>query len=121
MDIKAEGLKMLMHVLSCHSSWIKDFSNLYDDCFLDCKIIHLHLLGKYFGSSIKFSSNLRFESKILEEFPSFDKQMLINQQKYFIAPPITPSCILIQFFWYSSYMKIDNSSVELKFFFNKEY
>ena len=33
-----------------------------------------------------------------------------------MAPPITPSCVLSQFLWYNSYIKIDNKAVYLNFF-----
>ena len=78
--------------------------------------IHLHLLCKYFGPSFKFHSNLHFESKILKDFRSFYKQMLMNWKKYFMAPPITPSCVLGQFLWYNSYIKIDKKAVYLNLF-----
>ena len=45
--------------------------------------------------------------------------MLMNLKKYFIASPITPSCVLSQFLWYNSYIKIDNKAVYLKFFSTK--
>ena len=43
----------------------------------------------------------------------------MNLKKYFIASPITPSCVLSQFLWYNSYIKIDNKAVYLKFFSTK--
>ena len=92
------------------------FKKLSDVCFYKWKIISLHLLSKYFDSSFKFHSKLHFESKILEDFPSFYKKMLINRKKYIISPPITPSCILSQFLRYSSYIQIDNKAGYLKFF-----
>ena len=85
------------------------WKKLYDDCFHEWKIIPLHLLNKYLGPSFKFDSNLHFESKLLKDFPSFYKQILMNWKKYFIASPITPSCVLSQFLWYNSYIKIDNN------------
>ena len=89
---------------------------LYDYYFHEWKIILLHLLNKYFGLSFKFHSNLHFESKLLKDFPFVYKQMLMNWKKYFIASYIAPSCILIQFLWHSSYIKIANKAVYLKFF-----
>ena len=89
-------------------SWVK---KLYDDCFHEWKIIPLHLLNRCFGPSFKFHSNLHFESKLLKQFPSFYKQILMNWSKYFIASPMTPSCILSQFIWHSSYIKIDSKAV----------
>ena len=80
------------------------------------KGIPLHLLSKYFGPSFKFYSNLHFESKLLKDFTSFYKQMLVNWKKYFIGPPTIPSSILSQFLWYNSCIKIHNKAVYLKFF-----
>ena len=67
-------------------------------------------------SSSKFHSNLHFESKVLEKFPSFYEKMVKNWQKYFFAPPTTPSCILSQFLWYDSYIKIGKKAVYSKTF-----
>ena len=78
--------------------------------------IPLHFFSKYFGPSFKFNSNLHFESKLLKDFPSFYKQMLMNWKKYFMGPPIIPSCVLNQFLWYNSYIKIDNKTAYLIFF-----
>ena len=121
MGFKARGLKMLIYVLNLSVFSVLGLKKLYDDCFHEWKIIPLHLLNKCFGPSFKFHSNLHFESKLLKDFPSFYKQMLINWKKYFIASPITPSSVLSQFIWYNSYIKIDNKAVYLKFFFNKEH
>ena len=111
MEFKAGGLKSVdirFKFVSLQCSWVK---KLYDDCFHEWKIIPLHLLNKYFGPSFKFHSNLHFESKLLKDFPSFYKQILMNWKKYFIASPITPSCVLSQFLWYNGYIKIDNKAV----------
>ena len=43
----------------------------------------------------------------------------MNWKKYFIVTPIIPSCVLSQFLWYSSYIKIDNKTANLKFFSTK--
>ena len=113
---KAEGLKSVdirFKFVSLQCSWVK---KLYDDCFHEWKIIPLHLLNKCFAPSFKFHSNVHFESKLLEDFPSFYKQILMKWKKYFIASPVIPSCVLSQFLWYKSYIKIDNKAVYLKFF-----
>ena len=44
----------------------------------------------------------------------------MNWKKYFIANPITPFCVLSQFLWYNSYIKIHNKAVYLKFFSTKK-
>ena len=93
MEFKAGGIKSVdirFKFVSLQCSWVK---KLYDDCFHEWKIIPLHLLNKYFGPSFKFHSNLHFESKLLKDFPSFYKQILMNWKKHFIASPITPSCV----------------------------
>ena len=90
MEFKAGGLKSVdirFKFVSLQCSWVK---KLYDDCFHEWKIIPLHLLNKYFGPSFKFHSNLHFESKLLKDFPSFYKLILMNWKKYVIVSPITP-------------------------------
>ena len=84
--------------------------------FLFMNGIPLHLLSKYFGPSFKFHSNHHFESKLLKGFPSFYKQMLVNWKKYFMGSPVTPSCVLNQFLWYNSYIKIHSKAAYLIFF-----
>ena len=119
MEFKAGGLKNVdirFKFVSFQCSWVK---KLYDDCFLEWKIIPLHLLNKCFGPSFKFHSNLHFESKLLKQFPSFYKQILMNWKKYLIASPITPSRVLSQFIWYNSYIKIDSKAVYLNSFSTK--
>ena len=113
MNFKAGSLKNLdvrFKFVSLQCSWVK---KLYDGCFHGWEIIPLKLLGKYFGFSFKFHSDLHFESKVLEGFPSFYKQMLMHWRKYFIAPPITPSHMLSQLLW------LYGKAVYLKFFSTK--
>ena len=43
----------------------------------------------------------------------------MNRKKYFFASATTPSCVLSQFLWYNSYIKIDNKAVYLKLFSTK--
>ena len=68
MEFKTGGLnnvdtRFKFVILQC--SWVK---KLYDDCFLEWKVISLRLLIKYFGPSFKLHSNLHFESKLLRLF-----------------------------------------------------
>ena len=77
-EFKAGGLKsvdLCFKFVSLQCSWVK---KLHDDCFHEWKIIPLHLLNKYFGPSFKLHSNLHFESKLLKDFPSFYKHILMN-------------------------------------------
>ena len=95
MDFKAEGLKILdirFKFVSFQCSWVK---TLCDDCFHEWKIIPLHLLSSYFGSSFKFHFNLHFEGKVSEDFPPFYKQMLVNWKICFIAPPTITTCVMV--------------------------
>ena len=84
--LRSVDIRFKFVCLQC--SWVK---KLYDDCFHEWKIILLHLLNKYFGPSFKFHSNLHLESKLLKDFPSFFKQILMNWKKNFIASSITRS------------------------------
>ena len=88
---------MLIYVLNLSVFNVLGLKKLHDDCFHEWKIIPFHLLNKFFGPSFKFHSNLHFESKLLKNFPSFYKHMLMSWTKYFIAFPITPFCVLSQF------------------------
>ena len=77
-EFKAGGLNNVdvrFKFVSLQCSWVK---KLYDDCFNKWKITPLHLLSKYFGPSLKFHSNLHFESTLLKDFQSLYKQMLMN-------------------------------------------
>ena len=118
MEFKAGGAKSVDICFKFVTLQCFCIKKLYD-CFHERKITTLHLLNKYFYPSFKFHSNLHFESKLLKDFPSFYKQILMNWKKYFIASPITPSCVLSQFLWYNSYIKIDNKAVYLEFFSTK--
>ena len=71
---------MLVYVLNFFVNVfsVLGLKKLYDDCFHEWKIIPLHLLSSYFGSSFKFHFNLHFEGKVSEDFPPFYKQMLMN-------------------------------------------
>ena len=110
-EFRARGLKSVdicFKFVCLQCSWVK---KLCDNFFHEFKIIPLHLLNKYFSPSFKFHSNLHFGSKLLKDFPSFYKQMLMNLKKYFIASPIAPSCIFCQFLWCNNCIKIDTKAV----------
>ena len=55
---------------SFQKSWAK---RLYDDCFPAWETILLYLLGKTFGPSFKFHSNLSFKKSTLKKLPPFYK------------------------------------------------
>ena len=66
-DLKNVDIRFKFVSLQCY--WVK---KLYDNCFHERKII-LNILNKYFGHSVKFHSNLHFESKLLKDIPSFQE------------------------------------------------
>ena len=43
----------------------------------------------------------------------------MNWEKYFVATPVTPSCVLSQVLWYNNYIKTDNKAIDLKLFSTK--
>ena len=70
-DNKTGGLKNVdirNKIIALQCSWIR---RLYDNFFHEWKLISLYLIGKYFGRSFKFHSNLLFKSNKLKFFPSF--------------------------------------------------
>ena len=75
MEFKAGGLNSVYIRFKFVSLQFSRVKKLYDDCFDEWKISSLN---KYFGPSFKFHSNLHFESKIVKDFPSFYKPMLMN-------------------------------------------
>ena len=78
--------------------------------------IPLHLLSKYFGPSFKFHSNLHFERKLLKDFPSFYKQILMNWKKKNYGTSYNTFLRFKPVFMDSSYIKIHNRAVYLSSF-----
>ena len=107
---------MFIYVLNLSFFSVLGVKKLYDDCFHELKIIPLHSLNKFFGSSFKLHSNFYFESKLFKDFSILLQAHANGWKKYSITPPITPTCVLSQFLWYNGYIKIDNKAVYLKNF-----
>ena len=72
-SIKNVNIRFIFVSLQCFR-----VKKLYDDCCHKWKIISLHLLHKLFETSLKFHSNLHFESKLLKDFPSFYQRILLH-------------------------------------------
>ena len=77
-DTKTGGLKNVdirNKIIALQCSWIR---RLYDNFFHEWKLISLYLIGKYFGRSFKFHSNLLFKSNKLKFFPSFYQEIILR-------------------------------------------
>ena len=64
MKFKAGGLKMLIYVLDLLVFSVLRLKKLCDAYFYEWKIIHLHLLNRFFGLNFKFHSNFHFASQL---------------------------------------------------------
>ena len=103
-DIKAK-------IISLQCSWVK---KLFDGNHHDWKIIPLFLINKYFGKNFHFHPNLSFNLSLVDSFPEFYKQKLINWSNYFASNFEVPSCIQSNFLWYNKHLLIDNRPVYLQ-------
>ena len=90
-DIKAK-------IISLQCSWVK---KLFDCNHRDWKIIPLFLINKYFGKSFHFHRNFCFNLSLVDSFPEFYMQMLINWSNYFVSNSEGPSCIQSNYLWYN--------------------
>ena len=92
---------------------------LYDDCFLELKIITLHLLEKTFGCPFKFYSNLSFNKSNLKKLLIFYREMAISWSQYLSTSPETLSLVLSQFLWYNNHIKIEDVVIHIEKFSKK--
>ena len=83
----------------------------YDNSFHEWKLIPPYLMEKFKFISFKFHSNLLFKSNKIKSFPSFYRQIILNQKKRLAMITEVPSCILSQYLWYNRSIQVDNSSV----------
>ena len=100
MDIKAK-------IISLQCSWVK---KLFEGNHRDCKIIPLFLTNKYFH----FHPNLSFNLSLVDSFPQFYKQILINWITYFACNSNVSSCVQSNYLWYNRHLLIDNRPVYLQ-------
>ena len=97
--------------------WVK---LLFDGNHHDWKIIPLCLINKYFGKNFHFHPNLSFNLSLVNSFPEFYKQILLNWSTYFVSNSEDRSCIQSNFFWYNKHLLIDNRPVYLQSFAEKK-
>ena len=113
------GLKnvdIFSKVVSLQCSWIK---RLFDYNFHQWKIIPLYLFRQYLGKKFKFHSNLQVSHSILSNFPKFYKEIFIRWGKHLASPATLPSTVACQFIWYNKHIQIDNKSIYLHNFSNR--
>ena len=92
---------------------------LFDNNFHQWKIIPLYLFRQYLGKNFKFHSNLQVSHSILRKFPKFYKEIFIRWGKHFASPATFPSTVACQFIWYNKHIQIDNKSIYLHNFSNR--
>ena len=118
-DYEYGGLKnvdIFSKVVSLQCSWIK---RLFDNNFHQWKLIPLYLIRQYLGKKFKFHSNLEVSHSILCKFPKFYKEIFIRWGKYLSSLATLPSTIACQFIWFNKYIQIDNKSIYLYNFSNR--
>ena len=68
---------------------------------------------------IKFHSNLEVSQSILCKFPKFYKEIFIRWGKHLSSLATLPSTIACQFIWFNKHIQIDNKSIYLYNFSNR--
>ena len=112
-DYKYGGLKNVER-LQC--SWIK---RLFNNNFHQWKLIPLYLIHQYLRKNFKFHSNLEGSHSILCKFPKFYKEIFIRWGKHLSSPATLPSTVACQFIWFNKHIQIDNKSIYLYNFSNR--
>ena len=118
-DYEYGGLKnvdIFSKVVSLQCSWIK---RLFDNNFHQWKVIPPYLIRQYLGKNFKFHSNLDISHSVLCKFPKFYKEILIRWSKHLSSPATLPSTVAWQFIWYNKHIQIDNKSIYLYKFSNR--
>ena len=113
------GLKnvdIFSKVVSLQCSWIK---RLFDNNFHQWKLIPLYLIRQYLGKKFKFYSNLKVSHSILGRFPKFCFEIFIRWGKHLSSLASLPSTVACQFIWYNKHTQIDNKSIYLYNFSNR--
>ena len=100
-----------INALKC--SWLQ---RLYNDNFHEWKIIPLRYISLYLGKDFKFHSSLEITVNILDNFPSYYKNIIQCWIKNFSKSPTTPSAIASQYLWFNSNIKVDKKVVFYKEF-----
>ena len=76
-------------------------------------VIPLFLINKYFGKNFHFYPSLSFNLSLVDSFPEFFKEILINWSTYFVSNSKVPSCIQSNYLWHNRHLLIDNMSAYL--------
>ena len=117
-DIESGRLKnfIFSKVVSLQCSWIK---RLFDNNFHQWKLIPFYLIRQYLAKNFKFYSNLEVSHSILCKFSKFYKEIFIRRDKHLSSPVTLPSTVACQFIWYNKHVQIDNKSIYLYNFSNR--
>ena len=118
-DYEYGGLKnvdIFSKVVSLQCSWIK---RLFDNNFHQWKLIPLYLIRQYLGNSFNFYSNLEVSHSILCKFSKFYKEIFIRWGKHLSSPATLPSTVVCQFIWFNKHIQIDNKTIYLYNFSNR--
>ena len=105
-------------VIRLQYSWVK---KLFDGTHHNWRIIPLFLINKYFGKSFHYHLNLPFNLSLIDSFPEFYKQILINWSTCFVSNSEVPSSNQLNFLWYNKHLLIDNRPVYLQSFADKDF
>ena len=111
LDFKNGGLKNVdvdKKIISLRCSWVR---KMYDNTCHDWKIIPSFLVKKYLGENFQFHSNLHFRNSMIQNIPSFYKEILKDWKQFFSSFTAIPSCILSQHLWYNRFIKVDNLGI----------
>ena len=103
-------------IISLQLSWIK---RLFDNNSHNWKIIPLGFINKYLEKNFKFHSNLQIDSKYVQTFPKYFKEIIIAWSRNLACKPDIPSAILSQFLWFNNFLSVDNSSIYFRCFSEK--
>ena len=83
-------------ITSMECSWVK---RLFEDDFLDWKVIPLFLIGKHLGKNFKLHNNIDINNDLLLKFLSFYQHTFITIKP--TAKPTLPSIIFSEFNWFN--------------------
>ena len=117
-DYKYGGLKNV-NFSKIVSLWCSLIKRLFDNNFYYWKLIPLDLICQYLGKKFKFHSNLEVSHSILCKFPKFYKEIFIRWGKHLSSPATLPSTVACQFIWFNKPIQIDDKSIYLYNFSNK--
>ena len=92
---------------------------LFDNIFYQWKLTPLYLIRQYLGKKFNFHSNLEVSHSILYKFSKFYKEIFIRWGKHLSSSATLPSTVACQFIWFNKHIQIDNKSIYLYNFSNR--